>query len=337
VRSAFLSWARPHYDFAWVGRGHGFVPLDGCIDAPTIVDFDDLEDRKIGAWLDIASDAKRQAEGIQHKRGPQALARSWGSRVVNMANRRRWRALQHRIASRVDTVVVCSALDKERLNVPNSVVIPNGYAQPERPAGRDAPGDPPTIVLGGALAYAPNADAARFLAKEILPRIRARINGTQLRLVGRYDDRISELANIDGVTLTGFVPDMAVELARADMVAVPVRFGSGTRVKILEAFAHRIPVVASTLGCEGIDVVDSRHLLIADDAERFASACTRLLVDLRLRRQLTAAAHELYLQRHRWETITPTVVAAAREAICRSRAGSSPIIAKHSSVFEHGA
>ena len=57
VRSAFLSWARPHYDVAWVGRGHGFVPLDGCIDAPTIVDFDDLEDRKIGAWLDIASDA----------------------------------------------------------------------------------------------------------------------------------------------------------------------------------------------------------------------------------------------------------------------------------------
>ena len=81
------------------------------------------------------------------------------------------------------------------------------------------------------------------------------------------------------MTVVGQVPDIDTELARADVVLVPIRFGSGTRLKILEAFAHRIPVVSTSLGAEGLDAVDEHHLLIADTPNAIAAACARLLED----------------------------------------------------------
>src|SRR5439155_5959673 len=127
----------------------------------------------------------------------------------------RWRALEQRIAGVVESVVVCSELDRLRLGVPNAVVIPNGYTPPGQPARRSKPGDPPTILFVGTLEYAPNADAARFLVKEILPRVRARLPSTRVRIVGGGERRVADLAAVDGVTVTGFVEDIGRELAGA--------------------------------------------------------------------------------------------------------------------------
>ena len=96
---------------------------------------------------------------------------------------------------------------------------------------------------------------------------------------------LAELHDPPRVTLTGRVPDIATELAAADVVVAPVRYGSGTRVKILEAFAHRIPVASTTFGAEGLDTADGVHLLLADGAEALAAACARLLEDIDLRRR----------------------------------------------------
>ena len=79
------------------------------------------------------------------------------------------------------------------------------------------------------------------------------------------------------LTVVGEVASMEGELARASVAVVPVRYGGGTRVKILESFAHRVPVVSTSLGAEGLDVEDGVHLLIADDPEQFAAAVVRLL------------------------------------------------------------
>jgi len=100
------------------------------------------------------------------------------------------------------------------------------------------------------------------------------------------------------LTVVGEVPSMDEELARASVAVVPVRYGSGTRVKILESFAHRVPVVSTTLGAEGLDVEDGVHLLLADDPEEFAAATVRVLDDHRLRVSLTEAAEARYLDRY---------------------------------------
>ena len=114
---------------------------------------------------------------------------------------------------------------------------------------------------------------------------------------------------------------MDAELARADLVAVPVRYGSGTRVKILEAFAHRVPVVSTTVGAEGIGGVDGVHLLLGDDAPALAGACARLLTEPGLRRTVTDAAHLLFEERFRSEVVEEAVARLAVDVAGDGRGG----------------
>lgn len=323
LRSEVRRWARPHYDLVWIGRAEGYVALQGLIDAPHVVDFDDLKDQRIAGSLRVHGRGSGVSSGPAEQREPAVGLRLWGTRLRDTANARRWRALEQRIAASVEGVVVCSTLDQSRLGVPNAVVIPNGYPAPPRPVGRIEVREPPTLVLPGLLRYGPNIDAAHYFVREVLPRIRARSPAVRARLVGDRDDRVSDLAEVEGVTLTGLVPDIVPELELADAVVVPLRFGSGTRVKILEAFAHRIPVVSTVFGCEGLDAVHRRHLLVADDAEAFASACIEVLTDRALRSSLTAEAHALYWQRYRWDVVAPSVAEFAL-GVARGATGSPP-------------
>jgi glycosyltransferase involved in cell wall biosynthesis len=309
LREAFLEWRRPAYDVTWFARTESFVALGKLVGSPAVVDLDDLEDRSIATRLRATSRDERTR--LQGNAGDSGGPRAWASRLRAGTRLRRWRDLQRSIADSVDAVTVCSELDRVRLGAPNAVVIPNGYAPPAQPVGRIQVGSPPTIVFPGLFGYAPNLDGAFYLVREVLPRLRALVPDVRVRLVGRYDDRMDELASQPRVTLTGQVPEMAPELALADIVAVPIRFGSGTRVKILEAFAHRIPVVSTGFGAEGLDAINEEHLLVRDDADAFATACARLFSDQQLRRRLTDSAHELYWEQYRLDTITPRIVELA--------------------------
>ena len=169
--------------------------------------------------------------------------------------------------------VVCSRIDADRAEaagLQRVAVVPNGYRLVDKPLGKVAVGSPPTILFQGTLRYPPNADAARYLIEDIRPTITGLVPDALVRFVGVATPAIAALGDRPDVTIVGQVPDIDTELARADLVLVPIRFGSGTRIKILEAFAHRIPVVSTGLGAEGLDVVDEQHLLIADtpDSDR---------------------------------------------------------------------
>ncbi len=159
-------------------------------------------------------------------------------------------------------------------------------------------GSPPSILFQGSLNYAPNMDAADWFVREIVPRVLERVPGATVRLVGRPTPGVERLEQPPRVTVVGRVADMDPELERADLVVVPLRYGSGTRVKILEAFAHRIPVVSTTIGAEGLGAVDGVHLLVADDPEAFAERCGRLLTDVDLRARLVDAAEQLFEERY---------------------------------------
>jgi glycosyltransferase involved in cell wall biosynthesis len=178
-----------------------------------------------------------------------------------------------------------------------------------------AVGSFPTVLFHGTLRYPPNADAARFLAREVGPRLRTLIEDVRIRLVGITSPALNRLHDPPRLIVVDHVPDISTELARADVVVVPVRFGSGTRVKILEAFSHRIPVVSTTIGAEGLGARDGVHLLIADDARTMAEACSRVLSDTALRDALTTRAFALFLEHFESGVVEETIRRVAAGAV----------------------
>lgn len=316
-RAELAQWARGPYDLVWVSKALTYEALGHPAFGPTIVDVDDLEEYKIQARLDDL--------GFDGAYAPSLAGRLHAGLARRQAslNARRWAALERCIAARTDAVVVCSDLDLARLGVPNAIVVPNGYDAPDSPTGRLQVGEPPVVTLQGVLFYPPNFDAVKWLVSEIAPKLRVRLPAAQVRLVGPESPPVRAMHDPPRVTVTGRVEDITTELALADIVAVPIRFGSGTRIKILEAFAHRIPVVTTTMGAEGIDVSDGEHLLLADTADDFADACARLLQDVPLRQRLVDNAERLVRERYTWDAAREVVTAAARQ-LTAARVSSEP-------------
>ena len=277
------------YDLVWYFGARSWVLAGEPSVGPTVVDLIDLEDQKIKARL---SEPPPPA-------GPVARARRLAATLVSEEEARRWQRLHRRAGTGSSTVVVCSELDAGRATasgVEHVAVIPNGYPVPAQPVGRARVGSPPTVLFPGLLTYPPNVEAARRLAGEVGPALRALVPGVQIRVVGEHRSKLDDIHDPPAVTVTGWVPDIRAELARADLVVVPLRYGSGTRLKILEAFAQRIPVVSTSLGAEGLGAVDGVHFLIADSVSEFARACCRLLTDPDLRRSMVASAQAYVLE-----------------------------------------
>jgi hypothetical protein len=286
-----LNWVRPPYDVVWFSTGRTYEWMGRPDLGPTIVDLDNLEDVKARLWADLLA---AQLRGQAKRNVVGSLLARYQARL----NSSDWSRFQRSVASQVQRVVIASELDAARSGLPNVTVIPNTYRRPERPVGNPAADGPPVVLFQGTLLYAPNIDAAQWLATAIAPLIRAAAPATEVRLVGRPSTNVEALHSPGAVTVVGQVPTMEEELARATVAAVPLRYGSGTRVKILESFAHRVPVVSTTLGAEGLDVEDGVHLLVADSPEDFAAATVRLLGDPELRVRLADAAEALYLERY---------------------------------------
>jgi glycosyltransferase involved in cell wall biosynthesis len=133
--------------------------------------------------------------------------------------------------------------------------------------------------------------------------------------VGEAPPDVQALGREPNVTVTGYVEDLGAELERCDVALVPLRRGTGTRLKILEAFAHSIPVVSTSVGAAGLDVVDDEHLLLADAPEAFADASARLVRDEALRNRLTAAARTLVEDHYDWRRIETEIAELARATI----------------------
>jgi glycosyltransferase involved in cell wall biosynthesis len=290
VSAAVARFASGRYDLVWFYGLRPWVLAGEPALAPTVIDLIDLEDHKIRVRLS----APRPRPS-----GPPARARRLVADAVSSNEIRRWERLQLRAGRSAAATVVCSGIDAERASitgVPRVSVIPNGYGDPDRPVGRRSVGSPPTVLFQGLLTYPANADAARWLAGDIGRALRTRVPEARIRLVGEYPGSLADLDDPPSTTLTGRVPDVVDELADADVIVVPLRYGSGTRLKILEAFAHRIPVVSTAIGAEGLGVEDGVQLLVAESTEGLADACRRLLTEPALRQGIVAAAHAHFLE-----------------------------------------
>jgi polysaccharide biosynthesis protein PslH len=196
-----------------------------------------------------------------------------------------------------DRVYLASDVDRQtlqqRLPQASLAYVPNAAAVPSCPRRR--PGEVFRLLFVGSMGYLPNEDAALWFIADVLPLLRAQTDRpVALTIAGSAPSpRLCELAEAEGVVVTGRIAELAPYYRQADVALAPLRAGGGTRIKILEAFAHRCPVVATALGAEGIACNDGEHLLIAEDAEGLAAACLRLLCDPELGRGLAARALRL--------------------------------------------
>jgi glycosyltransferase involved in cell wall biosynthesis len=302
ARQQLQHWAEPSYDLVWYSHAVTLAGLGRVTASAAVLDADNLEDVRLRSLRAAHLKGLRTVLALPHRSGN--LAREVRPRVtgaLSTFDARRWQRLQRRLSTQVDATLVCSELDKRRLGVRNAVVVPNGYDEPRR----DANGPPRSNVMSmvGLFHYPPNYDAARFFVREVLPHVRAQIPNATVQFIGRHHGFLDDLGSVGGVVITGEVDDVVDELAGARVVIVPLRAGSGTRLKVLEAFACRIPVVSTSLGCEGLDVAPGRHLLVADRPEQFADACIRLLADDQLHQRITSEAWSLFESRYRWQDV----------------------------------
>jgi len=190
--------------------------------------------------------------------------------------------------------------------IANTVRLASPRATGSRPI------EPIDFLMVGTLAYYPNADAAMFFCREVLPRLGQAKPPPRLTILGRAPPAsVLALGSRPGVTVLADVPDVAPYYAASAIAVVPIRAGGGSRIKILEAFAHGRPVVSTRAGAEGLSVVHGRHLLIAEGAEDFAAAAQRLLSDRRLASRLAAAARRLVEERYAFEIVARDIEALA--------------------------
>jgi glycosyltransferase involved in cell wall biosynthesis len=250
-----------------------------------------------------------------------------GRRPLTPAWAREWnlvqamRTVERREARLADAVLCVSDADASHFERLGAVVlvVPNGVdddflAVPaELPAGEE-------VLFFGQLDYEPNRHGLGRLLREIWPRVRAARPAARLRAIGPgMPPELHQLAlRTPGVTVVGVVPDVAVELAGARAVIVPIWQGGGTRLKALEALAAARPVVGTSFGMSGVGFRDRVHGLLADDPGALAAALERVLADGALSLELATAGRRLAAE-YRWTRVT----APARELYARLAGASS--------------
>jgi glycosyltransferase involved in cell wall biosynthesis len=243
-------------------------------------------------------------ESVLHARcalsgkGSPALAR-----LTHRAFQKICRNLEEEWLPRFTYLLAASHADAELLRSisPGShvLVYPNSIPWVPAPPKREEE----MIVFSGNLEYHPNVSAVRFFRDQIWPYLRERWPGLVWRLIGKNPQGVAKFVSGDPrIELSGPVADAVSELARAKVAIVPLLAGSGTRVKIIEAWAAGVPVVSTTLGAEGLPARAGEHLLLADGAPGFRDAVSSLLGNPALRDRIGRAGRYLFECEFSWES-----------------------------------
>jgi glycosyltransferase involved in cell wall biosynthesis len=161
------------------------------------------------------------------------------------------------------------------------------------------------LVFQGSMDWLPNIDGARFFIEQIYPHIRSELPDCKVAFAGRRPDPslLKAVKRHPNLIVTGTVEDIRPWLWGAALSVVPLRIGGGTRLKIYEAMAARVPVISTSIGSEGLPVENGRHLVIEDEPRLFAETCVRLLRDETRRNELAEAAWNLVAGTFSWDAV----------------------------------
>jgi len=235
---------------------------------------------------------------------------------------------QRAVLPSVDVILSVSAEDAEwtRSRLPNPSteiwVVPNGVdTENLRPPEPEDTKRENRILFCGAMDVLMNIDAVERFAGRVFPRVQREIPDAEFWIVGRDPHpRVKALGALPGVRVTGRVEDVRPYYAEAKVAVAPFRYGGGTKLKVLEAMALGIPVVATPVGYRGIEAVPREHLFVEEDDEVFAQRVIALLRDESLRREMAAKARRLVEQKYSWHGIFKERIAHLEELVrVRSR------------------
>ena len=278
------AWIDQHQpDVIWLGFGgisYHLVPLKARTRKALVLETECVWSRFILRELPFESDPRRRERILAEGRAKEREERE--------------------AAPLVDVTTACSEVDADyfrSLASPESVMLVNNVIDVDAYAGSNHPParlERPALLFSGTLSHGTgNVDAAIWLLDEIMPRVWRHRPDAHVYLVGRSP--APEISSRRGprVHVTGEVPSIVPYLRGSTAAIVPLRWESGTRFKILEAFACGVPVISTTLGAEGLAVEHDRHLLLADTADDFARAVLAVLDDDALGRRLAGPAFDL--------------------------------------------
>jgi sugar transferase (PEP-CTERM/EpsH1 system associated) len=226
------------------------------------------------------------------------LACNLESRALARAERQHVPLADHVLAvSENDRAAFARYTDPARISV-----IPTGvdieYFQPR--AGAEEPGN---VVFTGSMDWMPNEDGVSYFAGQIFPLLARDVPDASFWAVGRRPSRRLRALASGNVVVTGAVDDIRPYLAKGAVCVVPLRSGSGTRIKIFEAMAMGKAVVSTTLGAEGLPVRHGENIILADEPADFARQTALLLADPERRAQLGRAARQLVEQNYGWPAV----------------------------------
>lgn len=226
----------------------------------------------------------------------------------------------------IDRVIAVSeadaALARDLYGAPRMAVVDNGV---DIAGFRDvvpATGSRQVLFLG-ALDWRPNLDAIEQLLGSILPALRAKVPDAHLAIVGRKpSDRLRRtIAEADGASLHADVPDTRPYMASSAVMAVPLRIGGGSRLKILESLAASLPVVSSTVGAEGLELTNGRDLVIADTPDAFVEALADAITSPDRARALALQGRSTVSARYDWPMLAERLETVWMAAIAERQAG----------------
>lgn len=215
-----------------------------------------------------------------------------------------------RMSGQVDGITVVSEREKSlagrmvKAGVPLRVVANGVDSAALLPALTSKQRKPMRLIYNGSMTYAPNFEAMRWFVRDVFPRVRETWPETELVITGEaQQEALHFLSGIEGVLLSGYVDDIADELARASVAVISLQSGGGTRLKVLEAMAAGVPVVSTSKGVEGLDLQPGEDFLLADSADQFAAAVTQLLGDQNRQDFLREHAARTVRSRYDWSLI----------------------------------
>ena len=290
------------FDLVWFARLRSADMFPNAAWPRSVVDVDDLPSTFARATLQVGGGARERLSVMRYLFS--------------------WQRREKLLGERFTVLAVCSEEDRQYLKQAGVLVpihvIPNGFEiPPTKPV--HSPATPSRIGFIGLFDYFPNRDAIDWFVNECWPRIKCEVSDARLRLVGRDSDGFLKHLGPD-IDRLGWLANPSDEIQTWSAMVVPIRVGSGTRVKIAHAFSQKCPVVSTSFGAYGYGAVDGREMYIADSAETFSKACILAIRDPEGAAQVAERAWCQFMEKWTWDAIRPSVWEAAEDCLRKTHA-----------------